>query len=57
MEATGVYWQHPLDALVEAGIDAKLYHAQQIKQLKGRKTDVSDALWLARATYTVQIGA
>ena len=48
MEAIGVYWQRPFDALYDAGIEVQLYQSQQIRQLKGRKTDVEDARWLAR---------
>ncbi len=47
MEGTGVYWMAPFEALERAGIKAILVHAQQVKQLKGRKTDVADSLWLA----------
>ena len=47
MEGTGVYWQAPFEALERAGIEAILVHAQQVKQLKGRKTDVADSVWLA----------
>ena len=35
-------------AACEAGIEVSLYHAQQVKQLRGRKTDIQDARWLAR---------
>ncbi len=48
MEGTGVYWLAPFRALEEAGIEPQLVHAQHVKQIKGRKTDVQDALWLAR---------
>ena len=48
MEATGVYWETPWDALTEAGIEVQLLHAQQVKQLRGRKTDIEDSRWLAR---------
>ena len=48
MEATGVYWQAPFDAIREAGIEVYLMHAQQVKQLRGRKTDIEDSRWLAR---------
>ena len=48
MEATGVYWEAPWDALTAAGIEVQLLHAQQVKQLRGRKTDVEDSRWLAR---------
>ena len=47
MEGTGVYWQAPFAALEAAGIEAILVHARQVKQLKGRKTDVGDSVWLA----------
>ena len=47
MEGTGVYWQAPFAALEAAGIEAILVHARQVKQLKGRKTDVADSVWLA----------
>ena len=48
MEATGVYWHAPWQALTDAGIEAQLLHAQHVKQLRGRKTDVEDSRWLAR---------
>ena len=48
MEGTGVYWLAPYRALEDAGIRAELVHAQHVKQLKGRKTDVADSVWLAR---------
>ena len=48
MEATGIYWEAPLDALEAAGIEAMLLNAQHVKQVRGRKTDVGDSVWLAR---------
>ena len=48
MEATGVYWEIVFDALDSVGIEPILVHAQHVKQLKGRKTDVADSIWLAR---------
>ena len=48
MEGTGVYWEAPYDTLAEAGIEVQLLHAQQVKQLRGRKTDIADSRWLAR---------
>ena len=48
MEATGVYWHTPWQALTDAGIQAELLNAQQVKQLRGCKTDVEDSRWLAR---------
>ena len=47
MEGTGVYWLAPFEALEGAGIEPILVHAHQVKQLKGRKTDVTDSVWLA----------
>ena len=48
MEGTGVYWLAPYEALEEAGIAPSLFHAQHVKQSKGRKTDIGDSVWLAR---------
>ena len=48
MEGTGVYWEKPYDVLEDAGIEVQLLHAQQVKQLRGRKTDIGDSRWLAR---------
>ena len=48
MEATGIYWEKVYDLLGEAGLDVKVVNAQHVKQLKGRKTDVADSIWLAR---------
>ena len=48
MEGSGVYWLAPFEALEADGIPATLANARQVKQLKGRKTDVADSVWLAR---------
>ncbi len=48
MEATGVYWEAVFDALESAGVEPIVVHAQRVKQIKGRKTDVADSVWLAR---------
>ena len=48
MEGTGVYWKAPFEALEDAGIHADLLNAQHVKQIRGKKTDASDSLWLAR---------
>ena len=48
MEGTGIYWEAPWQALEHAGIKALLVHAQHVKQLRGRKTDIADSVWLAR---------
>lgn len=47
LEAAGVYWLAPFEALEEAGIAPRLVHAQHVKQLRGRKTDIADSEWLA----------
>jgi transposase len=46
MESTGVYWK-PLFNLLEGQFTVWVVNAQHIKQVPGRKTDVSDAAWLA----------
>jgi transposase len=47
MEATGVYWKAPW-AILEDEFDCMLVNARHVKQVPGRKTDVSDAAWLCR---------
>ena len=47
MEATGVYWK-PVWAILEDEFDCLLVNARHVKQVPGRKTDVSDAAWLAQ---------
>lgn len=49
MEATGSYWKpvwHVLEA--EPSYELLLCNAQHVKNLPGRKTDVSDSAWLAQ---------
>jgi transposase len=48
MEATGVYWRPVFHALAEAdGLKILLCNAHHVKNVPGRKTDASDAVWLA----------
>src|SRR6266852_8008188 len=47
MEATGVYWK-PVWAILEDEFDCLLCNARHVKQVPGRKTDVSDAAWLCQ---------
>ena len=47
MEATGVYWK-PVWAVLEDDVELLLVNARHVKQVPGRKTDVSDAAWLAQ---------
>lgn len=46
MESTGVYWMH-IYALLEDITRAAVVNAAHVKKVPGRKTDVSDAEWLA----------
>ena len=46
MESTGVYWK-PLWNLLEEQFTLLLVNAQHIKAVPGRKTDVTDAEWIA----------
>ena len=48
MEATGVYWEKLYDILSDAGLDVMVVNAQHVKQIKGRKTDIADSVWLSR---------
>jgi transposase len=47
MEASGVYWKAPW-AILEDEFECLLVNARHVKQVAGRKTDVSDAAWLCR---------
>jgi len=47
MEATGVYWKAPW-AILEGEFACMLVNARHVKQVPGRKTEVSDAAWLCQ---------
>ena len=47
MEATGVYWRPVWHVLSAGEIELILANAAHVKNVPGRKTDVSDAAWLA----------
>ena len=47
MEATGVYWL-PVWHMLESNFGLVLANAQHIKNVPGRKSDVSDAAWIAK---------
>ncbi|EQD69726.1 transposase IS116/IS110/IS902 family protein [mine drainage metagenome] len=47
MEATGVYWKPVYYALEGLVHELWLCNAQHVKNVPGRKTDLSDAEWLA----------
>ncbi len=46
MEATGVYWR-PVWHVLDGSFELVLANAMHIKNVPGRKTDVSDAMWIA----------
>ena len=48
MEATGDYWKPFYYLLEDAPFEVMLVNARHVKNLPGRKTDVSDAAWLAQ---------
>jgi transposase len=46
MEATGVYWIPIYEILEARGLEVLLVNAQHVKNVPGRKSDVSDCEWL-----------
>src|SRR6516164_1556825 len=46
MEATGVYWKPVWNILSDGDFELVLANAAHVKNVPGRKTDVSDAEWL-----------
>jgi len=58
MESTGVYWIPVFQILERQGFQVKLVNARHVKQVPGRKTDVSDCQWLQRLhTYGLLQGS
>jgi transposase len=47
MEATGDYWKPPY-YLLEGQFEVQLLNAAHMRNVPGRKTDVSDAAWIAQ---------
>lgn len=47
MESTGQYWKPVFNILEELDLKVLLANARHVKNLPGRKTDMSDAEWLA----------
>ena len=47
MESTGVFWK-PIYNILEGSFELMLCNARHIKQVPGRKTDVSDSEWIAQ---------
>ncbi|MEN6509404.1 MAG: IS110 family transposase [Smithella sp.] len=46
MESTGVYWR-PIHNVLEHHLEVILVNARHVKNVPGRKTDISDCKWLA----------
>lgn len=47
IESTGIYWKCVYEEIEELGIPCYVVNARHIKNVPGRKTDVSDSEWLA----------
>jgi len=45
MEATGIYWLCPYEVLEKAGLAVVVVNGKYVKNLPGRKTDMSDCQW------------
>lgn len=52
MEATGVYWIAFHEMLEQAEIEVCLVNPKEVRQVKGRKTDVKDCQWIQRLFST-----
>jgi transposase len=48
MESTGVYWKPLFSMLVRNGFEVYLVNASHVKNVTGRKTDESDAMWIQK---------
>ena len=57
MEATGVYWIVPHDVLEQAGLQVVVVNGAHVKNLPGRKSDMSDPQWLAELQAHGLLGA
>src|SRR6266576_3834959 len=47
MEVTGIYWLCPYEVLEKAGLEVVVVNGKYVKDLPGRKTDMSDCQWQA----------
>src|SRR2546430_17472881 len=45
MEATGIYWLCPYEVLEQAGLQEVVVNGKDVKNLPGRKTDLSNFQW------------
>lgn len=50
MESTGIYWKSVYVALERASIRSSVVNAYHVSKVPGRKTDITDAQWLAMLT-------
>ena len=50
MESTGVYWIPVFQILEGRGLEVLLVNARHVKNVSGRKSDVSDCQWLLAVT-------
>jgi transposase len=58
MESTGVYWVPLYEVLEERGLAVKLVDARKVKNVSGRKSDVSDCQWIQQLeSYGLLAGA
>jgi transposase len=48
MESTGVYWKPLFSVLIHNGFEVYLVNAKHTKNVTGRKTDETDAMWIQR---------
>lgn len=48
MESTGVFWRPVYNILEGNGMEVWVVNAQHLKKVPGRKTDVTDAEWIAQ---------
>ena len=48
MESTGSYWKPLMNIFEEEGLPSIVVNAQHMKSVPGRKTDVTDAQWIAQ---------
>lgn len=48
MESTGVYWKSLFSVLIQDGFEVYLVNAKHTKNITGRKTDESDAMWIQK---------
>lgn len=48
MESTGSYWQNLYSMLQSAGLEVVLVNGKFTKNIKGKKTDVMDCMWIQK---------